>query len=95
MTRVVETRPLEGCLESTPVVDYHLDEPVDEALMHRLAGESGRLQYFPRFPRPYFRIDAPARFVIQGVLGQTHVRVTFSASVGDEAIEEVRCRIES
>lgn len=94
MTTVVEVRPLEGCLESTPVVEYHLAEPVDETLMHRLA-EGGRLQYFPRFPRPYFRIDAPARWVIQGVLAETHLRVTFSASVGDEAIEEVRCRIES
>ena len=92
--RVVERRQLEGCLESTPVVEYHLSAPIDEALIYRLA-DDGRLQYFPRFPRPYFRIDTPSRYVIQGVLAETHLRVTFSASAGEEAVQEVQCRIES
>jgi hypothetical protein len=60
--------------------------PHDEELMQRMATEA-RLQYYPHFPRPYFRIERQRCYVIQGVLGNRRFRVTFSPSA-DEAAEQ-------
>lgn len=86
MTRVVDRVKLEDCLDSTVVKEFRLSQPLDEPVMHRMATEA-RLQYFPNFPKPYFRIERRARYVIQGILGKKSFRVTFSpsATAGTEA----------
>ncbi len=78
-----------GCLRSAPVREYELSEPVDEALMHRLA-EGGTLQYFPTFPRPLFRIDRPQELCAQGIVGSAVLRVTFSPSADAGTREALR-----
>lgn len=83
MRRVVEIRVPPGCLKSAPVREYDLSEPVDEQLMRNLA-EGGRLQYFPSFPRPFFRIERPLAFTAQGIVGSPTLRVTFSPSAGPD-----------
>ena len=93
MRRIVAARALEGCLDSIGVWRYELSDGVDEPLMLVLA-EDGRLQYFPHFPRPYFRIDRPGRWVIQGIVGDTELQVTFTSQDGSGDDEELRCRIE-
>jgi hypothetical protein len=62
--------------------------------MRRMACH-GRLQFFPDFPRPYFRIDRSRTYVVQGVLGNTSVRVTFSPLAPSDAEEQLRTLIES
>ena len=90
---MVEVLPVEGCLDSAPVREYRLSEPVGEPLMRSLA-EGARLDYYPHFPKPYFRIDRPKAYVIQGVLGADSFRVTFTPSAGDSVEDELRCAIE-
>lgn len=93
MVRVKSVRDLENCLESAPVKEIDLDEELTEELMNRLAVQS-RLQYFPHFPRPYFRIDKADSWTIQGILGNTTLRVTLTPRIGDEGVERLRCLIE-
>lgn len=93
MIRVNTVRDLENCLESAPVKEFVLDGDVGEALMRRLAVDS-RLQYFPHFPRPYFRIDRADSWTIQGIVGSTSLRVTLTPSAAENAVEKLRCLIE-
>ena len=92
MGRVVEVRVPPGCLKSAPVREYDLSEPVDERLMRSLA-EGGRLQYFPSFPRPFFRIERPLAFTAQGIVGSPTLRVTFSPSAGPDVRETLLCSL--
>lgn len=72
--------------------ELELSEPVDEPLMRSLA-EGGRLQYFPSFPRPLFRIDRPLAFTAQGIVGSPTLRVTFSPSAGPDVREALLCAL--
>jgi hypothetical protein len=88
MIRVVGTETLENCLDNSVVKELRLAECLEERVMHRIARE-GRLQYFPHFPRPYFRIDRRGVYVVQGVFGNTTLRVTFSSQAGPSAEKEL------
>jgi hypothetical protein len=77
MTRVVEIRELEDCLEDSKTFEVELEGPIDERLMRRLA-EGGRLDFHPEFPRPYFRISRAEAWIVQGVLGNRSMRATGS-----------------
>ena len=93
MVKTLEIRDLENCLDSAPVKEIELDEAITTPLMHRIAVDS-RLQYFPHFPRPYFRIDRSDAWSIQGIIGNTILRVTLTPSAGSDAVERLRCLIE-
>jgi hypothetical protein len=84
MARVVSIRVLDGCLDSVATRELELDAPLDEATM-RLLSSDANLQYFPHFPRPYFRIDKPRGWVLQGVLGDRTFRATLSPAAGADA----------
>jgi hypothetical protein len=80
-------RRVEDCLDGTRVVEIEIDAPLDEVIMHCLAeGES--LDYYPTFPRPYFRIQRRDVCVFQGVIGKTTFRATWSRSRSQD-IEEI------
>lgn len=83
---VTEVRELETCLDSSRMCELILDVPADTALVDRLRMVT-QLQYFPHFPRPLFRADRPRAYVVQGVIGSTTLRVTFSPQA-DDAVEE-------
>ena len=92
MPRVVAVRLLETCLDRTVIKQFELDTGMDEPTMRRL-GEEASLQFFPSFPRPYYRIARERAWVAQGILGDRTVRITFSpcAEAGEE--ERVRARL--
>lgn len=92
MTRVVAIREVEDCFEESQTRIFEVEPEIDEALMRRMA-EGGRLQYFPTFPRPYFRIDRDQAWIIQGVVGSSSFRVTCSAAAEDPE-QALRRRIE-
>jgi len=92
--RVVGSQVLENCLDRSVVKELQLSEPVGEAVMRRMA-RHGKLQFFPDFPRPYFRIDRSRAYVVQGVFGNTSVRVTFSPLADADAEEQLRTLIET
>jgi hypothetical protein len=93
MTRLVAIRKLEGCIDSVVVKELEVDPPVCERVMRAMARDA-RLQFFPRFPRPYYRIERPSHYVIQGIVGAARFRVTFSAAAGPGAEDHLRELIE-
>ena len=86
MPTVESVTLLENCLDSSQVKEVTLDGPINERLMHALV-EDGKLSYYSHFPRPYFRIELAGQYVIQGIINNTSLRVTFSpqATVDTEA----------
>ncbi len=94
MVRVTSSQVLENCLDSSVVKKIDLSEPVGEVVMRRLA-RHGKLQFFPDFPRPYFRLDRSRTYVVQGVFGDTSLRVTFSPLADADAEEQLRILIET
>lgn len=93
MPRFLDSRELESCLSTSEAMEIGLDEPVDEALIRRL-GREGSLQYFPRFPRPYFRVDHPANWVVQGIVGAAKLRIQLFGNQRADVLERLRCLIE-
>ncbi|MBN1659063.1 MAG: hypothetical protein JXA93_11700 [Anaerolineae bacterium] len=94
MVHVVDSQVLENCLDSSVVKEIWLSEPVGEMVMRRMARQ-GKLQFFPDFPRPYFRIDRSRTYVVQGVFDNTSVRVTFSPLADVNAEEQLKAFIET
>lgn len=89
MSLVVEIKEVENCIDSAVVKEFMLDCPLDEEIMRTMSAEA-ELKYYPDFPRPYFRIERKKAYVIQGILGNRMVRVTFSPSAGENEAEKLR-----
>lgn len=66
--RLIEIRKLEDCFDGSVIFKYSFDGEVSEALMKRM-GEKGRVQYFPEFPRPFFKIITPQSIQVRGIVG--------------------------
>ena len=79
MCNVIAIRHVEDCFDGDFIKEYAIDTPLDTSIMGRLA-QKAVLKYYPDFPRPYFRIDKHDAYTIQGVIGKTTFRVTFSRS---------------
>lgn len=89
MLSIVAITEIEDCLDDLVVREYHLSVPLSADLMRRLAlGAS--LQYFPHFPRPFFKVRRPGFFTIQGIVGNTYFRVTFSPALSSGHDQVIR-----
>jgi len=84
MPVVTAIKQLETCLDSSRVAQFELDGNLDETCMYRTA-EGGKLSYFPDFPRPYFCVRRSGWYVVQGILGDKWLRVTFLPNANLEA----------
>lgn len=93
MARIANLRDLASCLDRSEAVEVVLEEPVTEALLQRL-GQVGALQYFPHFPRPYFRVDHPTDWLVQGIVGTPKLRIQVFGDRRAQALEGLRCLIE-
>jgi hypothetical protein len=93
MCKVVEIRHVEDCFDGDFIKEFELDTAVDEPTMRRMALDA-RLQYYPDFPRPYYRIDKNGFYTIQGVIGNTTFRVTFSRSAPEDTADALKYQIE-
>ncbi len=66
--RVIESRKVEDCIDGSRILEVRLDGDSTEPLVRHL-GKLGRLDYFPEFARPFYRIILDRRFLIRGVEG--------------------------
>lgn len=75
MSELVITR-LEDCFDGSSIFEYSVNGKVCEELIFFL-GNFGKLDYFPEFPRPYFRVRIDNGSEIRGVYGETSFRITY------------------
>jgi hypothetical protein len=93
MCRVICVRHVEDCFDGDFIKEFELDGPLNETIMRRLAHDA-ELQFYPDFPKPYFRIHRRGVCTIQGVIGKKTFRVTFSRSVSEDAVGVLKSQIQ-
>ncbi|MEZ4223327.1 MAG: hypothetical protein R3B13_20445 [Polyangiaceae bacterium] len=74
--KVIASHELKTCLDSTSNRALVLDAPITADLIRHL-GALGRLEYFPTFARPFFRLTKRGCFVARGVQGSARFEVMF------------------
>ncbi len=72
--KVVKFDKIEDCFDGSQVKELFLDEPISKEFIRHL-GVLGKLQYFPDFARPFFKVDSPSRFSVKGVEGNQTMRI--------------------
>ena len=70
-----ESQKVEDCFDGSRVYQYRLAQgTIDEAFIRALAVD-GKLEYFPRFPRPFFRVRSRHGLQLKGVQGEPTFQV--------------------
>lgn len=73
---IVKIIKLEDCFDGSFVYRYEFSGAVDESVMKAMA-EGEKLQYFPSFSKPFYKIFASDGLQIKGIVGEDNIEVTF------------------
>ena len=66
--KLIDVRKVEDCFDGSLRLEYRFDGEIAEPFMRGLANGS-RLDYFPDFPKPFFKIFREDGLQIKGILG--------------------------
>jgi len=92
--KLVEARKIEDCFDGGYRLEYRFDGPVAEAFMRRLA-EGGRLDFFPDFPKPFFKIFRDDGLQIKGIVTGLDFEVYFPRDRSEERIAAFALELEA
>ena len=76
---------VEDCFDGTSAVRYSFDQAWNEESILSLKCV-GKLDYFPDFPRPFFRVIEPRGMQLKGIAGEDNCLAIFPKE-GREAIK--------
>jgi hypothetical protein len=71
---VVEIRHMEDCFDGSLIKEILLAENIFKEQIYAL-GEGGHIQYFPDFPRPFYKIRISGLYDLKGIEGNSTMRV--------------------
>ncbi len=72
--KVIEIKHVEDCFDGSLIKELLLSDVISQK--HILAlGNSGNLQYFDHFARPFFKIRSDDLFDIKGIEGNKTMRI--------------------
>jgi hypothetical protein len=83
--RVTGSEKLEDCFDGSMVFRWRFEKPWDRESIAALS-RLGSLDYFPEFPRPYFRLRTSEGFQMSGVEGESACRVVLPPGRNPSAI---------
>jgi hypothetical protein len=92
--KLINIEKLEDCLDGSMVFKYSVKEKIDETVMRRLAA-GGRLQYYPDFPKPFFKIITADGLQVKGIIGDDNFEVLFPRSNKEERKKAFDAALES
>ncbi|MCP4155858.1 MAG: hypothetical protein GY757_49495 [bacterium] len=72
--KVLDFKHIEDCFDGSYIKEVLLDTPISADFIRHL-GKLGSLQYFPDFPRPFFRIDSE-KASLKGIQDNNTFRAT-------------------
>jgi len=84
--KILDVQHMEDCFDGSTTVAYCFDETWTKESIFRLKN-MGKLEYFPDFPRPFFRLTGAGGLQIKGVQGENSCRVIFP-NQGREALRQ-------
>ncbi|WP_444994632.1 hypothetical protein [Aliikangiella sp. IMCC44359] len=61
------------------------DKPVNKAFIDYL-GQSGELEYFSDFSRPFYRVERAKGYLLKGIEGNDYLRIYFLRTYLEEAL---------
>jgi hypothetical protein len=82
--KITTAQKVEDCFDGSAVFVYRFDLPWTSGRVQALRA-LGELEYFPDFPRPFFRVRTPTGLQVKGVCGESSCRVIFPRE-GREAV---------
>ena len=85
---VVKVVTVEDCFDGSFIKEFHLSETITEKFIKEL-GKDHSLEYFPDFPRAFFRIEKKNMYQIKGVVDSDTMRVNFSRNCQEKSIFEL------
>jgi len=80
--KLIDIKKLEDCFDGSMIFKYSFDKGIEEILMRKIA-EKGKLDYYPEFPRPFFKIIC-AGVQVKGIIGEDNFEVTFPRTAKEE-----------
>lgn len=90
--KVIASKEVEECLDGVIIKELLLDKPVREEFIQHM-GSLGELDYFPHFPRPFYRIRKRGQFILKGVEGNNTCQV-FYVKYSRETEEAIHANID-
>ncbi|MCX7909469.1 MAG: hypothetical protein N2560_08145 [Ignavibacteria bacterium] len=72
--KVVSVKILDNCFVEKNVVECSFDEKITREIIFKI-GKQGVLQYYPEFPKPFFKIHIQEICDIKGVEGSKTLRI--------------------
>ncbi len=72
--KIEDAVKLEDCFDGSVIYSYRFDEAWTRDSIMKLK-KMGDVDYFPDFPRPFFRLRGTGGFQVKGVEGDTVCRV--------------------
>ena len=81
--RILKVAKVEDCFDGSAVYRYEFESAWTRKAILRLR-EFGEVQYFPDFPKPYFRVHQPEGVILQGLEGDSCCRVALPRHQRDE-----------
>jgi hypothetical protein len=74
--KLVDIRKVEDCFDGSMIFRYSFNKEVEESLM-RILGQKGKLHYYPKFLRPFFKIMTGEDVQIKGIIGDDNFEVVY------------------
>ena len=74
--KIISCKKLEDCFDGNSVYGYQFEETWTKESITRLK-ELGKLDYFPDFPRPFFRLVGEKGLQLKGVQGNRSCQVIY------------------
>ncbi len=73
------------CLGGERIVELRLPRAVGLADLDAVEGVATRI-VLENLPRPFFKLDAPGRYLVTGIVGDDRIRVTVRLALRDAAV---------
>ncbi len=74
--KILEVKKVEDCFDGSTIYGYSFDEKWTRETIFQLKA-MGELDYFPDFPRPFFRVRGKDGLQIKGVEGEDNCRAIY------------------
>lgn len=86
--KILAAQRIEDCFDGSRVYRYQFDQRWSAQSIHCL-GQLGELQYFPDFPRPYFRLRTRQGAHVSGLGDDDACRVVYPHKDQDQLKREM------
>ena len=77
--KFVEIKKLDDCFDGSIVFEYSFNKQIDEMFM-KILGQTGKLEYYPDFRRPFYKIMTDEGLQIKGIIGDNNFEITYPLS---------------